>query len=46
VVPQGPAHVDSLVALVEDPKSSVPESAHFQLPTFEHRGCLPPLSRP
>ena len=26
-VPQGPAHVDSLVALVEDPKSSVPESA-------------------
>src|SRR5829696_8470046 len=27
VVPQGPAHVDSLVALVEDPKSSVPESA-------------------
>src|SRR3954463_2677315 len=27
VVPQGPAHVDRLVALVEDPKSSVPESA-------------------
>src|SRR5436305_6963065 len=27
VVPQGPAHVGSLVALVEDPKSSVPESA-------------------
>jgi hypothetical protein len=27
VVPQGPAHVDSLVALVKDPKSSVPESA-------------------
>ena len=27
VVPQGPAHVDSLVALVEDPQSSVPESA-------------------
>src|ERR671921_1412785 len=27
VVPQGPAHVDSLVALIEDPKSSVPESA-------------------
>src|SRR4029453_2542015 len=27
VVPQGPAHVDSLVALVEDPESSVPESA-------------------
>src|SRR5215211_6943573 len=27
VVPQGPAHVDSLVALVEDPKSLVPESA-------------------
>src|SRR4029453_13818650 len=27
VVPQGPAHVDSLVALVEDPNSSVPESA-------------------
>src|SRR5215210_3556656 len=27
VVPQGPAHVDSLVALVEDPKSSVLESA-------------------
>src|SRR5215212_3454806 len=27
VVPQGPAHVDSLVALVDDPKSSVPESA-------------------
>src|SRR3954470_19756558 len=27
VVPQGPAHVGGLVALVEDPKSSVPESA-------------------
>src|SRR4028119_1273120 len=27
VVPQGPAHVGSLVALVEDPNSSVPESA-------------------
>ena len=27
VVPQGPAHVDTLVALVEDPASSVPESA-------------------
>src|ERR671911_904452 len=27
VVPQGPAHVDSLVALVEDPEASVPESA-------------------
>src|SRR5215203_1813221 len=27
VAPQGPAHVDSLVALVEDPKSSVPGSA-------------------
>src|SRR5215204_6832400 len=27
VVPQGPAHVDSLVALVADPKSSVPERA-------------------
>ena len=27
VVPQGPAHLDRLVALVEDPKSSVPESA-------------------
>ena len=27
VAPQGPAHVDSLVALVEDPASSVPESA-------------------
>ncbi len=27
VVPQGPAHVDSLVALVEDPESSVPEGA-------------------
>ena len=27
VVPQGPAHVDALIALVEDPKSSVPESA-------------------
>src|SRR4051812_22387598 len=26
-VPQGPAHVGSLVALLEDPKSSVPESA-------------------
>src|SRR4029079_12446879 len=26
VVPQGPAHVDSLVALVEDPKSSVPRA--------------------
>src|SRR5215212_8400518 len=31
VVPQGPAHVDSLVALVEDPKSSVPESARGTL---------------
>src|SRR3954453_9154670 len=27
VVPQGPAHLDRLVALVDDPKSSVPESA-------------------
>jgi transposase len=27
VVPQGPAHVDTLVALVEDSTSSVPESA-------------------
>src|SRR3982750_2111009 len=27
VVPQGPAHLDRLVALVEDPKSAVPESA-------------------
>ena len=27
VVPQGPAHVDGLVALVEDPNSAVPESA-------------------
>lgn len=27
VVPQGPAHVNRLVALVEDPKSAVPESA-------------------
>ena len=27
VVPQGPAHVDRLVALVEDPNSAVPESA-------------------
>src|SRR6478752_7144485 len=27
VVPQGPAHVDRLVAVVEDPKSAVPESA-------------------
>jgi transposase len=27
VVPQGLAHVDSLVVLVEDPNSSVPESA-------------------
>ena len=27
VVPQGPAHVGALVALVEDPESSVPESA-------------------
>src|SRR3954463_15146259 len=27
VVPQGPAHLDRLVALVEDPKSLVPESA-------------------
>ena len=27
VAPQGPAHVDSLAALVEDPESSVPESA-------------------
>jgi transposase len=27
VVPQGPAHVDTLIALVEDPASSVPESA-------------------
>src|SRR3954447_19786975 len=26
-VAQGPAHVDRLVALVEDPKSSIPESA-------------------
>ena len=26
VVPQGPAHVNRLVALVEDPKSAVPES--------------------
>ena len=26
-VPQGPAHVDSLVVLVEDPEASVPESA-------------------
>jgi transposase len=31
VVPQGPAHVDSLVALVEDPKSSVQESARVIL---------------
>src|SRR5215216_468792 len=31
VVPQGPAHVDSLVALVEDPKSLVPESARGTL---------------
>ena len=35
VVPQGPAHVDSLVALVEDPKSSVPESARGILPGFK-----------
>ncbi len=27
VVPQGPAHVGALIALVEDPKSSVPETA-------------------
>src|SRR4028118_130199 len=27
IAPQGPAHVDSLVALVEDPKASVPERA-------------------
>jgi transposase len=27
VVPQGPAHVDSLVVLIEDPNSTVPESA-------------------
>ncbi len=27
VAPQGPAHVDSLVALVEDPEAPVPESA-------------------
>ena len=27
VAPEGPAHVDTLVALVEDPASSVPESA-------------------
>jgi transposase len=27
VVPQGPAHVGALIALVEDPESSVPESA-------------------
>ena len=27
VVPQGPAHVDSLVVLVEDPEAPVPESA-------------------
>jgi transposase len=27
VVPQGPAHIDTLIALVEDPASSVPESA-------------------
>jgi transposase len=27
VVPQGPAHVDSLVVLIEDPNSSVPASA-------------------
>src|SRR3712207_1262897 len=31
VVPQGPAHVDSLVALVEDPNSAVPESARVIL---------------
>jgi transposase len=27
VVPQGPAHIDTLIALVEDPASSVPASA-------------------
>jgi transposase len=31
VVPQGTAHVDSLIALVEDPTSSVPESARVIL---------------
>ncbi len=31
VAPQGPAHVGSLVALVEDPESSVPESARVIL---------------
>jgi transposase len=36
VVPQGPAHVDGLVALVEDPKSTVPEGA---------RGILQVLTR-
>src|SRR5919202_3706943 len=31
VVPRGPAHVDSLVALVEDPTAAVPESARTVL---------------
>ena len=31
VVPRGPAHVDSLVALVEDPNAAVPESARTVL---------------
>ena len=31
VAPQGPAHVDSLVALVEDPNAAVPESARTVL---------------
>jgi transposase len=42
VVPQGTAHVDTLVALVEDPNASVPESARTILKvligTFEALG--------